>query len=291
MKISVQGEQCFPIVKLMAEHLKAAGHDAHADPDMFPRGEDMLWYVGCFGGVAHALDGVRKQYPKAKTVLQWAGSDILWSSAPPRFDFYVAPCANWAREASENFGVAVHNISLTPLKVLPLTAPPHAARILIYGHWDVNGGEKYQVPWILANIPSEVYSKAEIRVVGDGWRATRVGRVYFHPFIHDQDEKERFFTSMSALIYMPKPHEMHRYGGFVSLTPIEFAQMGRQVIRNGGYPYMIDAGQHFPVAALKLLEPTFTAEDETASIYYAREYAPEKCQTRLKEVLSKLASL
>ena len=290
LKISVQGEQCFPIVKLMAEHLKAAGYEAYADIDGFPRGQDVLWYVGCFNPIQHTFEAMHKLYPKLKTALQWAGSDILWTSPNVphgNANLYVAPCESWAREVSEKFSVTCESIHLTPIKVHPLSPLPEKPRILIYGHWSADGGLKYQLPMILEECRRHAH-EADFHVIGDGWRDMRVNHITYHHWIDDFDAKVEFFKGMSGLIYMPKPHEEHKYGGFVSLTPIEFAQMGRQVLRNGEYPFMLDSRQLFPMGVMMLSSETKEQWREMISSYYSSEYAPGKCQTRLKEVIKQL---
>jgi hypothetical protein len=293
MKISVQGEQCFPIVKLMAEHLKAAGFDAYPDPDGFPRGQDILWYVGCFRPIEHTFQSMKTLYPKIKFVLQWSGSDILWT--PPdvphgNAHVYIAPCRNWALEAAEKFHLDCKSIELTPIRVHPLSPLPEKPRILIYGHWDAEGGAKYQLPMILEECRRH-RADAEFHVIGDGWRSMHVNHITFHNWIHDYDVKVEFFKSMSGLIYMPKPHELHKYGGFVSLTPIEFAQMGRKVVRNGSYYGMFNTEFGFPqtISDMLAMKDDWWGSDkgEEPYKYYAREFAPEKCQNTLREIIDK----
>jgi hypothetical protein len=96
---------------------------------------------------------------------------------------------------------------------------------------------------------------------------------------------------MSGLIYMPKPHEQHKYGGFVSLTPVEFAQMGRYVIRNGIYVFMIEGSHnlgHAIETILQFIRDPNLANPEVVSRMYSSEFAPEKCQNALKEVIKQL---
>jgi hypothetical protein len=231
---------------------------------------------------------MRKLYPKVKLVLQWVGSDIVWSTVAPHADAHVTTCGNWARETSEKFGVKCEDIHLTPLKVHLVTPMPSQPRILIYGHWDQNGGDKYMIPYIVRNIPPEVYQQAEIHVIGSRWRHLRVMNVQYHPWIEGEEEKERFWEQMSALIYMHRINEQHKYGGFIGLTAIEFMQMGRWVIRNGSYKHVVNAMLGtFQEAVTWVTKSAHSLYDE-GSQYYSREFSPELCQNRLKEVLSAL---
>jgi hypothetical protein len=290
VKISVQGEQCFPIVKLMAEHLRAAGFDAYADLDGFNRAQDVLWYVGCFQPIAHTLQSMQVLYPKLKIVLQWSGSDILWTNRLPStpIDLHVTCCRNWALEVAEKFRVDCKSIELTPIRVHPLSPLPEKPRILVYGHWDAAGGEKYQLPVILAECRRHA-DECDFHVIGDGWRDMKLSRITYHRWIDSYDAKVEFFKGMSGLIYMPKPHEQHKYGGFVSLTPVEFAQMGRNVIRNGEYPFLTNGFNDLPRSLELMIEIAKQHVDlKLASDYYSHEYAPERCQNALKEVIKQL---
>jgi hypothetical protein len=257
---------------------------------------DVAWGIGFFFECDQLYDALKSKYPHIKIVNTWVGTDLLntlsFVRARPKckkcllksIDVHVVDDVGFAKELKDWLGVeSVYFVPSIPdpmpLRPLPtefavgVYIPPH--RKDFYGYPIIVEAAKQ-----LFDVPFYIFA----------WNNTDkektpppLPNVHFIGFV-EGDEKLDWFGRCSANITIP----MH---GGVSLTLIEFMQMGRRCVSNKKLPYAYYVEEtEMPNGIVERLKEImkFKEPDEEASKHYREEYSPKKVVEHVKPVLEAL---
>lgn len=247
------------------------------------RSVDVLWNYGFFFNAWHLLQLLKSSNHKMKVVNFWAGSDILeveqTLTKHPQLrdiifrnvDVHATDSQGFRREVKEKFGIeSLYVPSIPPKPMLPAPLPRRFTvavympreRLSFFQYPIVEQAAKAyrRTPFYL--FPSHKIISGEQLTLGSVAR-----NMHFMDFV-EGDEKAKWWSKCSVLIVLP----VH---GSVSITGMEFMQMGRTVITTQPGPFMVEA-HSAPEVITALADSTKLGDYAKAQQFYAQEYTAEK---------------
>jgi hypothetical protein len=257
---------------------------------------DVAWGIGFFFECDQLYDALKSKNPKIRIVNCWVGTDLLntvsFVRARPKckkcvlksIDVHVVDDVSFVKELKDWFGVeGAHFVPSIPdpmpLRPLPKEfavgcyIPPH--RKDFYGYPII-----VEVARQMPDVPFYIFA---LDNTDKEKTPPPLPNVHFIGFVQG-DERLDWYSRCSANITIP----MH---GGVSLTLIEFMQMGRRCISNKELPYVYHVEEsEMPSGVIEKLKEImkFREPDLDANKYYREEYSPKKVLEHIKPVLEAL---
>lgn len=266
---------------------------------------DVLWNFGFFFNADQIIESIKEENPKLKVVNTWAGSDMLESrqmlAVRPKckdclfkaIDIHVTDWVGFQKELKEWFNLESMYVPSIPQKPMSLKPLPKKFTVAVYMPRERTQFFQYgtirNVALNLPKIPFYLFPSHRLEETdplfkgiprADSFDTGPPANMHFMDFV-EGEEKEKWWTDCSALIVIP----VH---GSVSVTGIEFMQMGRSVITNREIPYMEECNT---VDAIKLCLSVLKHRkkpNSAASKYYLEEYSPKRQFEYTEKVLKKL---
>lgn len=257
---------------------------------------DVCLNVGFFFHPDQFFDFLKAKYPNIRIVNYWVGTDILNFREFVRFrpkckecmlrsiDVHLADDVEFVKELKDWFGLEAYFVPSVPD---PMPLMPLPSRFAVACYIPPHRKDFYGYPIIVevaGNLPEVPFYIFALDNTDRDHTKPPLPNIHFVGYVQGE-EKLKWFSSCSAHISIPV------HGG-VSLTLIEFMQMGRRCISNKKIPYVYYVEEKPDIAQSivdKLTEiMKFKEPDCEASKYYTNEYSPKKVLDHIKPVLSRL---
>ena len=254
---------------------------------------DVLWNVGFFFNANRIIEQIKTRNPGMKVVNMWCGSDILeteqvLNQSPQAktllfkdIDEHVTDWVGFQREIKEKFGIESKYVPSIPAR--PMAPKPLPKEFTIAVYMPRERLDFFQYGTILTvakTFPKTSFHLFPSHKLSGREQAPPASKnMHFMDFVQGR-EKEDWWAKSSVLIVIP----VH---GSISVTGIEFMQMGRAVITNQEAPYMMQANTPEQIVGSLQTVKKRKQPDRRASQYYIDEFSPK---TQLEHTLQILRS-
>jgi len=251
---------------------------------------DILWNVGLFFNIDELFHEVKTMYPEIKIINHWVGTDILnarsFFTERPRcmecwmrnIDLHIADDHHFIEELKAFFDVEARFVPTLP--TYPLTLKPLPERFAVGVYMPPHRHKFYRYDFIV-----EV--------------ARRVPEIPFYFFALDNTDRDKTKPPSPNIHFMgyKPPGEKEKWWermsvfmifvvhGGLGVTQIEALQMGRYVICDKEYPYVIKCKTVDEVVEELRRLQRVKEPNEEASEYYRKEYSPESLVKYTEEAL------
>lgn len=284
--------------------LKSAGYDVAFYPLDRKKGYgyidwksiDVVYNVGFFFNVDVLFDALKAKYPHLKIVNWWVGVDILNAAsfirARPKcrrcifrsIDVHVVDCVDFIKELKDGLNIKKSWYVPSIPEPMPLTRLPNDFAAAVY--MPPHRKAFYGYPIIIETarqLPDVPFYFFSLFNYDRDKTVPPMPNVHFVGFVQGEDKFD-WWSKCSACLTIP----IH---GGVSLTMIEFLQMGRRAVCNKKLPhvYYVKEPLNPNMIVEKLKEiMKFKEPDEEASKFYHEEYSYDKVIEKVKPVLESL---